>query len=228
MFNQSLLRSILIGQLQLFFITNQMPLKCDFFKTLLQNMKNPFKGLLLGESLIEELSFIDYYHFTQGNQFLHIFSNAMLSFWLIIFTMRVEIALGINLAHIVMSMYTIFYLTLDPLVGIGWGLLFALYYPLAMYFFIYIWTAQWWATFLVMMLILMMQFMGHIIFEKKFPAFRAFEAFVTTPCNFHYFKKVFCMFLMISYSTGYKKKFLDEVTEKSSKWKGSEECSWDK
>jgi uncharacterized membrane protein YGL010W len=108
--------------------------------------------------------------------------------------------------------YSIFYLLIDFVVGSCQLLLFLIYYKPAVWFISTIWiSATWWQLLIVIGLTLLLQLIGHVVFQHAFPAFRLFEATITTP--------FFMMWLFVNSLTGYKQEFLEEVIKKSQKWK---------
>ena len=101
---------------------------------------------------------------------------------------------------------------MDFIVGFAHILLFCLYYQPAVWFIKNIWiSALWWQILIVIGLVLSLQLFGHLIFQGSFPAFRLFEATITTP--------YFMMFLLINSFTGYKQEFIDNVMKNKFKWK---------
>lgn len=58
----------------------------------------------------------------------------------------------------------------------------------------------------------LIQLVGHLVFEGRLPAFRAFEAFFTTP--------FFLMMWVLSITTGYGADYIQVVERNSFKWKG--------
>ena len=59
----------------------------------------------------------------------------------------------------------------------------------------------------------LLQILGHVVFEGRFPAFRFFEAAVTTP---------FFLFMNTCFWLGYKPQLRDTIYAKSIQWKGTE------
>eukprot|EP01080_Neovahlkampfia_damariscottae_P011634 gene11634-4875_t len=174
-------------------------------------MNNFSNGLLINSNPIDEFSFISWYHSHKINQLLHQISIILIWFWIICLTCRYEISSGYNLSHFVLVFYSILFISFDFVVGFAHVVLFCIYYQPALYFMKNIWiSATWWQIIFIILLLLSLQLFGHLIFQRSFPAFRLFEATVTTP--------FFMMFLLINSITGYKQQFITEVMKNKSKW----------
>ncbi len=182
--------------------------------------------------LLDECSFVAHYHHTTGNIVLHLLGWSVMEvalLWLVCsffgsgsgsgvgFGVGRATIFGVpSVAVVVAVMYSGYHFTLDSMVG-GLAImrhvlmLQLLVKPLSaasneyehhrLYAVAAIGVAG------------LAQVVGHRIFEKKFPAFRAFEAAVTTP---------FYLWLSVLFWCGYKPALAKRIRELSDRWKEEE------
>ena len=173
-------------------------------------------SLFKGQNLIEEMSFVRYFHNHPWNVLLHLIGFHFFLFGVLLLLKQFSYSYCDLL--LVVS-YSFGYLALDVCTGcIGSFFTFMLYYaassvsasssiimtstPVAL-LFIALGGA--------------IQLVGHIIFDKSQPAFRFFEAFFTTP---------FFLYLNVLFIMGFQKKMNEEIVNKTSMWKGSERVTY--
>ncbi|KAL4469653.1 hypothetical protein ABPG72_013418 [Tetrahymena utriculariae] len=131
-----------------------------------------YQGLFKGQCLEEEMAFANYYHLENTNRVLHLFCyiatfsllSAQIGDYLGIIGSCLWYAFFFLVYSKISIAITIFYLGTAHLIKPLLSNVFPIYFfPLAVLMF------------------QVFQFLGHYYIEKKFPAFRVFEATVITP-----------------------------------------------
>uniref|UniRef100_A0A7S3D658 Uncharacterized protein n=1 Tax=Palpitomonas bilix TaxID=652834 RepID=A0A7S3D658_9EUKA len=185
--------------------------------------------LFKGKNLMEELQFIYYYHSTKGNQFFHLVSFPV-AFWgflslLAIIPARPLLGVGVAplfgdsvpiLPLVPILFYVVFYAVIDLLVSFLWLVVFGALFICSEAFVNLSGLSVGEVGGIgagVMVSFLLLQLLGHVIFEKRLPAFRIFEFLVTTP--------YFLMFILAT-RLGYRKRVRAIIAEGSAKYKGTE------
>eukprot|EP01136_Pigoraptor_vietnamica_P023978 Opistho-1_new@76566 len=168
-------------------------------------------------NLFDEMSFVYYYHSHAVNQALHL--TTTLSIFLGIFCL---LALpdplrpgGVPVLSVAFAcIYVAYYLTLHVPVALSFAAVFAGLLYVASYAGprleaypdgLYIAGAT--------VVCASLQGVGHVIFERRLPAFRLFEFAVTTP---------FTLMLLFLMACGYAPRLRDAVRVRSEKWVGTE------
>lgn len=159
----------------------------------------------MGGNIKEELSFVHYYHHHKMNQILHMVSLFFIHYVAISYLKNLH-HFSINLSFLLASIYFLFFSYLDLFVGLLYLSIFILHYFSSIQINLFL-------TIFLIVFFLLGQLLGHLVFEKKFPAFRLFEAGFTTP--------FFCL-LRILFFFGYKNDLFEEIKVLTPKWKGSE------
>lgn len=202
--------------------------------------------LFKGANLLEELSFVFYYHSTIGNQILHLisFPIAVWGFLVLLGLIPARPALEAAvvplfgnsipiLPLVLIVLYTVAFSLFDVIVAIMWLGVFAILF-LASEAFINLSLLSVGASAGigagVTVTFLLLQLLGHVIFEKRLPAFRIFEFLVSTNrraslCSSDRLHKVTTpYFLMLNFASwmGYRKRVRLAIAESSSRWKGTE------
>ena len=160
-----------------------------------------------GKNLLEELSFSCFYHNTVPNQLLHLCSVVLVLFGLFAFLLLIPLPTPLPaptafplLPALFAAVYIVYFFTLDPPTAGVWTALFAALVAAAFAFrtsttpgatchptttttttsstsscTTYCITAA------VCVATITAQLVGHVVWERRLPAFRAFEAVVITP-----------------------------------------------
>jgi uncharacterized membrane protein YGL010W len=156
-----------------------------------------------GNSIESEFGFVNYYHFHPMNRLLHTLAVPLLIFG--IFTTTYSIDYRLSLLFYIG--YCTIVLLFDYKVAKAYFILFGLLFILAIIFsssrrlpILY--------GIVIFFIGLIIQGIGHFIFEKSTPAFRIFEAIFTTP-----------VFLMMYLITDHNKPFWHNVEKETNKWK---------
>ena len=166
-------------------------------------------GLFAGESLADELAFIRHFHHHPRNLLLHHLGFPLTLLGALVLASSVSIA-GVP-GHVVLAvLYTLGFLALDRLVGLGYALVFVLLGG----------AVSWirargggWPIGLGLLLTGgATQVLGHVIYERALPAFRAFEALFTTP---------FYLLLTIYMRLGYRPGLEREIEALRPRWAGA-------
>jgi len=166
-----------------------------------------------GGNLLDELSFVCYYHKTFPNQLLHLIG--ITGFYLFIFAAfsfsSIKVINGISAISILFLFCGIgYHFKLDYNVGLFESIVLTTVMILAERL-----TPQLVSSHNASVLYMLapacfgIQLLGHVIFEGRFPAFRPFEAVQTTP---------FFLFLNIFFWFGYKPELRKKIYEMSTKW----------
>ncbi|KAL4427387.1 hypothetical protein ABPG74_009659 [Tetrahymena malaccensis] len=161
-----------------------------------------YQGLFKGKSLEEEMAFANYYHLENTNRVLHLFCY-IATFSLL--SAQIEDYLGIIglstwyvfffLVYSKISIpITFFYLGVAHLIKPLLSNVFPFYFfPMAVFMF------------------QVFQFLGHYYIEKKFPAFRVFEATVITPITI--------ALTLLNEVMPFQREFLKEIVKQTELWK---------
>ncbi|CAF1029564.1 unnamed protein product [Rotaria sp. Silwood1] len=156
-----------------------------------------------GNSLESEFGFVNYYHCHPINRLLHIITLPFLIFSLLSITYMIDYRLSL-LFYVV---YCTVIFIIDIKSGVAFLILFALIFGPAKIF-----SSQGILTIfyglLIILTALIIQGIGHYIFQKSAPAFRLFEAIFITPT-----------FLMMYLITNHNETFWNNVKNETNKWK---------
>mmetsp|Transcript_61932 Transcript_61932/g.91965 ORF Transcript_61932/g.91965 Transcript_61932/m.91965 type:complete len:189 (-) Transcript_61932:613-1179(-) len=168
-------------------------------------------GLFKGRTLDEELAYVRYFHNHPTNVLLHtIFAHLLL----LSFLALVRVVGHHTLDVVVVAAYSIGFMKLDVLTGTLGCIAFVTTDAVLRHIVI---PLPYPANIAVVILCAAlgggMQLLGHIHYDKSMPAFRAFEAFFTTP---------FYLYLSILFRLGYKEQWRRRIEAKTMMWKGSE------
>jgi uncharacterized membrane protein YGL010W len=184
-------------------------------------------------NLLDELSFIYAYHSRSKNQILHCVSVAIVFFsFILLLSALSQVSDSLHISERgkewpILPLFFIigylgFYLFLDFVTGLAFTLFMVLSYLLSATVLIPMANEKlthsdqivcWVVLTFVTILSLSIQGMGHLVFEKRFPAFRIFEFLVTTP---------FCMMLIVLAKFGYMVDVVQDIRELSGQWKLAE------
>ena len=174
-------------------------------------------GLFKGKNLIEELSFVRYFHNSKVNVYLHI-----LGFHFLLLMVLIWLHLLWSIADIYfLVVYTCGMIIMDlpqGFVGIFAGCVF-----FSCDILIRLLVEEYSFRAAVLLSLLFgaiggaLQLYGHVIFDRSQPAFRAFEAFFTTP---------FYLYLFVFFQFGYKPKLRLEIINHTNMWKGCEKVTY--
>ena len=145
----------------------------DHFMYIPKRFQFKFPFFVNKGTLIDDLSFSFYFHSTSMNQVLH-FSTVMVLYSSVIILLH-EISLAICLLFLLS--YGGFLTFLDYISGIGFIIWFIFCLIVSLF------ESSLSLPFAVGCIILLppLQLLGHVVYERRLPAFRAFEALVTTP-----------------------------------------------
>ena len=164
-----------------------------------------FLKYFAGKTLEDELSFSYYYHLNVINQIIH--------FFITIFTLSSVAILFRNLSTITYIIFLIFlmliYSSLDLLSGISWFILTIIFsYP-------FIINQENLLPYIIVQISLLLSLVvAHIFLEKSLPAFRPFEAVISTP--------TLIMVFLTNSMFGVNEKLVNNIKKRSSIWKGTE------
>ncbi|CAF1070566.1 unnamed protein product [Rotaria magnacalcarata] len=156
-----------------------------------------------GESLENEFGFVNYYHNNPINRFLHTLTLPLLIFSLLTITHSIDYRLCMLFYLVYCAIIFIF----DIKTGLAFFSLFALLYVPATVFSSQGILASFYGS-LIFFTALIIQGVGHYIFQQGAPAFRLFEATFTTPA-----------YLMMYLITNHNDIFWNNVKNETSKWK---------
>jgi len=158
-----------------------------------------------GNNLAEELSFVHFFHSEWRNFTLHLLFTP-----LVFATLMGPFINAFPSTPIFFSViWGLIYLTWDPIVSIIWIVIFNL---IGIYLPNFTQSSQSLITFEIIGLLVPLiaqVFVGHVMFQKRKPAFDVYEAFVTTP--FYLILRTLSLF-------GYRSSLLQEVNQLSQKW----------
>ena len=180
-------------------------------------------GLFKGKTLVEELAFVRYFHYHPKNVLLHRIGFHFF-FYALLSALEIPCSLlGARLWVPVLALvvaYSAGFMLLDLLAGLlGTAALTSvaaavlLVYRVLPGFFLL-------AAVLAVVVGGSTQLFGHIYFDKSQPAFRAFEAFFTTP---------FYLYLSLLFQCcNYKPTLREAIRQKTQDWKGSERVVYGK
>lgn len=185
-------------------------------------------GLFHGKDLISELGFVRYFHYHPYNVYLHLIGFHFLVFMILVLldgiSLWIELKSGIeiDIMRIFCVIYGIIILLMDNfgMVGIFCGLIWYVLVAAVSYLKQSI-------SFEYLILLSLVsgsiggtfQLFGHIYFDKSQPAFRFFEAFVTTP---------YYLYLTVFFLLGFRNDFKEQIVSSTMKWKGSERVLYGK
>ncbi|UJR15862.1 hypothetical protein I4U23_002788 [Adineta vaga] len=156
-----------------------------------------------GKSLESEFGFVNYYHSQPINRLLHTVAIPLLIFGILTMTYSIDYRLSIFFSIFYCAIVGLFNYKIALLYTILFGILFcstiitcshnmkSMFSGLFIFFFG-----------------LILQGLGHYIFQQYAPAFRLFEAIFTTP-----------VFLMTYLITDHKSPFWNNVQNETNKWK---------
>ncbi len=163
-------------------------------------------------SFLDDLSFSYYFHSQWTNQALH-----FVSLLAIFASLAVVLAFAWSpggvpvIALVVLASYAIVLVYLEWVAGAAFALWFAGALA-ASRFLVQFGDAAWGTAVALLVVMPPMQLLGHVVVERRLPAFRPFEALVTTP-----------LFLMVFALNGlglglYDKAVVAQIKSRSSKW----------
>lgn len=156
-----------------------------------------------GNSLASELGFVHHYHFHRANRLLHTLAIPLLIFGLL----TVCYSIDYRLALLFYTLYCTVVLLFDYKTALAYVVLFgALFYSASVF------TPRSTTPALtgsaVFFFGLILQGLGHFVFERSSPAFRLFEAVFTTP-----------VFLMLYLITDKNEPLWANIQEETRQWK---------
>jgi uncharacterized membrane protein YGL010W len=171
-------------------------------------------------NLLDELSFVFYYHSQTINQYLHLATTSIALFCLIAACSFIPVEYGgfPFFSLLIPIPYFIIFMILHPLVGIMWGVTFGGFVAGAIFLNKFLVTYfHYWTIisvyFALSIVSLASQGSFHICIEKRLPAFRIFEFLVTTP---------FFLMMNVAFFFHWRRDILEEIQSKSKQWVGSE------
>lgn len=190
-----------------------------------QPATTPADSGVFSDEFVDELSFSYYYHSHTANQLLHALSVPLVYAGILFAVWAAFGPYGSHASLIFISAYVFRFATWDAAAGIAWLLL-----SLAAHAFLHRQYAALAAAaastpilsavplpllgVLFSLLCLLAQLLGHVVFEKRLPAFRLFEAAVLTP--------FLCVLLILFWSSGYRSACIAKTKSVAPKWKGTE------
>ena len=151
-----------------------------------------------GDSLESEFAFVNYYHSQPINRLLHTLAIPLLIFGIL--TITSSISSQLSLAFVIF--YCLIVSLYDYKAALGYLILFGMIFILTT-----IVSTRVSYGLLVFMIGLIMQGLGHYVFQKYSPAFRLFEAVFTTP-----------VFLMMSLINDHNQPFWKNLKSETIKW----------
>jgi uncharacterized membrane protein YGL010W len=186
------------------------------------------------DTLLSDLSFSYYFHSTLYNQLFHLFSLLLVIPCIMTLLCYISYPATIPIiAAILVALYTTIYIQWDFWTGLLWFLYNIIWIILAQSYTIQTFlldsdtdtdsdsdsTSTSYNMTVVLLccmipVLLLIQLIGHIVFEGKLPAFRYTEAVLTTP---------FFLFLNALFWCGYKPLLRDAIHERGPQW-----ITWDR
>lgn len=167
-----------------------------------------------GGAFIDDLSFSYYFHSQWTNQALHLVSLLAIFASLAIVLAFAWLPAGVPVIGLaILTSYAILLIYLEFVAGIAYAAWFAA--ALVASHFLVAFGDVAWATAVALLVVMPpMQLIGHVVVERRLPAFRPFEALVTTP-----------IFLMIFALNGlglglYDAAVVAQIKARSRKWTG--------
>jgi uncharacterized membrane protein YGL010W len=166
---------------------------------------------------VESFAFYAAYHQHPVNQIIHIITIPVIMFTILVIAsyinfynfeiVRYEIInamLNVNAGLILITFYTIMYIMLDVLGGILFFPCVMILYILSNVFRYLVVGDAWIISIMIHIVAWIIQFAGHVIWEKRKPALfdSIIQAFLMAP---------FFIFMEILFMCGYKKKFQEEI-----------------
>ena len=155
-------------------------------------------------TFLDDLSFSYYFHATKMNQILH-FNTLLLLFSslaILLTHQNVYLAMGVFVCYSIilcaLEYKSGFVLATWFMINIVLGVIFGEYQMVQ-----YCCMASW-------IILPPLQLLGHVVYERRLPAFRAFEALITTPL---------LMTIIMMNSFGMFKDVMEEVIDRSKQWK---------
>lgn len=131
--------------------------------------------------LIDDLSFSYYFHSQDSNQFLHLTSILLIFFSLAIALAFVWAPAGVPVVGIAFFVvYASIMITMEYVSGLAYAAWFAASLTAAP-FFLQFGQSAWIPALVAVVVLPLMQLVGHVCIERRLPAFRLFEATLTTP-----------------------------------------------
>jgi uncharacterized membrane protein YGL010W len=164
-----------------------------------------------GGSLLDDLSFSFYFHSQLSNQALH-----FVSLLLIFTSLCVGLAFAWSpagvpvLALAVFVPYASLLIYLEFVAGTAFALWFAASLSVA-HFALPLGPDAWGVAVGLIITMPPLQLLGHVVVERRLPAFRAFEALVTTP--------LFLMLLFLNAFGLYDRAVVREIRARSVRWR---------
>ena len=156
-----------------------------------------------GRTLESEFGFVNYYHSQPMNRALHTCAIPLLIFGILTMTYSIDYHLSILFS----IAYCVVVFLFDSKTALAYILLFS-----ALFCSMIISSSQnhpsIFSGFVIFFSGLILQGLGHYIFQQSAPAFRSFEAIFTTP-----------VFLMMYLITDHKSPFWKNVQNETNKWK---------
>lgn len=156
-----------------------------------------------GKTLESEFGFVNYYHSQPINRALHTFAIPLLVFGILTMTYSIDYRLSILFS----IAYCIVVFLFDSKTALAYVLLFG-----TLFYLMIISSSQIrpsiFSGFVIFFFGLILQGLGHYIFQQSAPAFRSFEAIFTTP-----------VFLMMYLITDHNSPFWKNVQNETNKWK---------
>ena len=154
-------------------------------------------------TLESELGFVNYYHSHPINRLLHTLAIPLLIFGILTITYSIDYRLSLIFYLFYCSTIFLF----DTKTALSYTILFGILFGSVMIF-----ASQGSKSIINGIVIfftgLIMQGIGHFVFQQSSPAFRIFEAIFTTP-----------VFLMMYIITDHNKPFWNNVKNETNKWK---------
>jgi uncharacterized membrane protein YGL010W len=156
-----------------------------------------------GDTLESEFGFVNYYHSHPINRLLHTLAIPLLIFGILSITYSIDYRL--SLLFYIFYCSTIF--LFNTKTAISYTILFGVLFGSVIIFFS-LGSKSIFHGLVIFFTGLIMQGIGHFIFQQSSPAFRIFEAIFTTP-----------IFLMMNLITDHNTPFWNNVKNETNKWK---------
>ncbi|CAF1174823.1 unnamed protein product [Didymodactylos carnosus] len=174
------------------------------------------KPFFKGDSLANEFGFVNYYHSNKINRILHVVALPFLVIAVLMFAQLIDHllpkSLPLKFSFVFAVLYCILFFLYDRRVGIAYTVLFGfLWWPTITFAGHLSFLHSLVYAVFILLFAQLVQFIGHIGFQLQSPAFRFFEATVTTPA--------FLMLHMLNGLTGYKEDFFKEIRKETQQWK---------